>query len=157
VLPCAGSRQYFAPGRRRQQTNHPRNDCPVPLNSAFSDWIPWMPSPPLAPDEGYIDTVHLTQMTLGDEVLKREVLTLFVRQSADLVARMATFPADMAAIAHTLKGSARGIGAFSAATSAERLEQAGDRGAARAALSELKDTISETVRAIDEILAIPRA
>lgn len=128
----------------------------MPLNPASADWIPWMPSPPLVPDGDYIDTAHLTRMTLGDELLQREVLTLFVRQSAELVARMSTFPADMAAIAHTLKGSARGIGAFSAATSAERLERATDRGAARAALSELKDAISGTVRAIDEILAIPR-
>ena len=101
----------------------PRMFAPVPLNPASADWIPWMPSPPLVPDEGFIDTAHLDRMTLGDEALQREVLTLFVRQSTDLVARMATFPADMAAIAHTLKGSARGIGAFSAAASAERLEQ----------------------------------
>ena len=116
-----------------------------------------MPSPPLVPDEGFIDTAHLTRMTLGDEALKREVLTLFVRQSTDLVARMSNFPADMAAIAHTLKGSARGIGAFSAAASAERLEQSSDRPAVSAALSELKDAISGTVRAIDEILGTPRA
>ncbi len=124
----------------------------MPLNPAVHDWIPWMPSPPLVPDEGFIDTAHLTRMTLGDTALQREVLTLFVRQSADLVARMSTFPADMAAIAHTLKGSARGIGAFSAAASAERLERSTDRRAASAALSELKDTISGTMRAIDDLL-----
>ena len=115
-----------------------------------------MPSPPLVPDEGFIDTAHLTRMTLGDEALKREVLTLFVRQSTDLVTRMSSFPADMAAIAHTLKGSARGIGAFSAAASAERLERTVDRTAARAALSDLKDAISGTVRAIDDILGTAR-
>jgi HPt (histidine-containing phosphotransfer) domain-containing protein len=128
----------------------------VPLNPAAADWIPWMPSPPLVPDEGFIDTAHLARITLGDEALQREVLALFVRQSTDLVARMSTFPADMAAIAHTLKGSARGIGAFSAATSAERLEQSSDRSEARAALSELKDAISGTVRAIDDLLASTR-
>jgi HPt (histidine-containing phosphotransfer) domain-containing protein len=124
----------------------------VPLNPAVHDWIPWMPSPPLVPDEGFIDTAQLTRMTLGDTALQREVLTLFVRQSTDLVARMSTFPADMAAIAHTLKGSARGIGAFSAAASAERLERSTDQRAASAALSELKDTISATMRAIDDLL-----
>ncbi len=134
------------------QINHPRIFAPVPLNPAVHDWIPWMPSPPLVPDEGFIDTAHLTRMTLGDTALQREVLTLFARQSADLVARMSTFPADMAAIAHTLKGSARGIGAFSAAASAERLERSTDRRAASAALSELKDTISGTMRAIDDLL-----
>ena len=130
--------------------------APVPLNPASADWIPWMPSPPLVPDEGFIDTAHLDRMTLGDEALQREVLTLFVRQSADLVARMATFPADMAAIAHTLKGSARGIGAFSAAASAERLERSIERGAARAAYSDLRAAISGTVRAIDDLLATSR-
>jgi len=129
--------------------------APVPLNPASVE-IPWMPSPPLVPDEGFIDTAHLDRMTLGDEALQREVLTLFVRQSADLVARMATFPADMAAIAHTLKGSARGIGAFSAAASAERLERSIERGAARAAFSELRDAISGTVRQIDDLLATSR-
>ena len=128
----------------------------MPLNPAAHHWIPWMPSPPLVPDEGFIDTAHLTRMTLGDTALQREVLTLFVRQSADLVARMSTFPADMAAIAHTLKGSARGIGAFSAASSAERLERSTDPRAAHVALSELKDAISGTVRAIDDLLSTPR-
>jgi HPt (histidine-containing phosphotransfer) domain-containing protein len=127
----------------------------VPLNPTSAE-IPWMPSPPLVPDEGFIDTAHLDRMTLGDEALQREVLTLFVRQSADLVARMATFPADMAAIAHTLKGSARGIGAFSAAASAERLERSIEQGAARAALSELKDAISGTVREIGDLLVASR-
>jgi HPt (histidine-containing phosphotransfer) domain-containing protein len=69
---------------------------------------------------------------------------------------MATFPADMAAIAHTLKGSARGIGAFSAAASAERLERSADRGAARTAFAALKDAISGTVREIDDLLATSR-
>jgi len=128
----------------------------VSLTPAPADRIPWMPSPPLVPDEGFIDTVHLTRMTLGDEALKREVLTLFVRQSSDLVARMSSFPADMAAIAHTLKGSARGIGAFSAADTAERLECTSDPEEKRAALSDLKDAISGTVRAIDDILGTAR-
>jgi HPt (histidine-containing phosphotransfer) domain-containing protein len=130
----------------------PRTFAPVPLNPASADWIPWMPSPPLVPDEGFIDTAHLDRMTLGDEALQREVLSLFVRQSADLVARMATFPADMAAMVHTLKGSARGIGAFSAAASAERLERSIEQGGAPAAYSELREAISGTVRAIDDIL-----
>jgi HPt (histidine-containing phosphotransfer) domain-containing protein len=141
---------------RENQNNYPRTFAPVPLNPASHDWIPWMPSPPLVPDEGFIDTAHLQQMTLGDAALQREVLTLFVRQSTDLVARMSMFPTDMAAIAHKLKGSARGIGAFSAASSAERLERSTDPRAARAALSELKYAISGTVRAIDDLLSAPR-
>jgi hypothetical protein len=125
----------------------------VPLNPYPADRIEWMPSPPLVPDEVLLDTGHLAQITLGDAGLQREVLTLFVRQSADLMDRLSSLPADAAAIAHTLNGSARGIGAFSAAACAERLERsAGDRRASIAALAELKDVVSGTVLAIKDLL-----
>jgi len=39
--------------------------------------IDWMPSPPLAPDDGPIDIEHLKRMTLGDASLEREVLAMF--------------------------------------------------------------------------------
>ena len=39
--------------------------------------IDWMPSPPLAPDDGPIDIEHLRRMTLGDASLEREVLAMF--------------------------------------------------------------------------------
>ena len=38
--------------------------------------IDWMPSPPLAPEDGPIDFAHLSRMTLGDGDLEREVLTM---------------------------------------------------------------------------------
>jgi hypothetical protein len=50
--------------------------------------IDWMPSPPLAPDDGPIDFAHLTRMTLGDGGLEREVLAMFSAQSARLVGQM---------------------------------------------------------------------
>ena len=40
--------------------------------------IEWMPSPPLAPDDGPIDFEHLKRMTLGDAGLEQEVLAMFV-------------------------------------------------------------------------------
>jgi Hpt domain-containing protein len=112
-----------------------------------------MPSPPLAPDDTFIDAGHLGRMTLGDAGVRREVLSLFILQSARLVARLSAFPPDAAAIAHTLKGSARGIGAFSVAACAERIEQAaGDRQASAAALADLKTAVSQTVREIGNLL-----
>ena len=42
--------------------------------------ISWMPSPPLAPDDGAIDIEHLHRMTLGDAGLEREVLAMFSAQ-----------------------------------------------------------------------------
>ena len=85
-----------------------------------------MPSPPLAPGDAAIDLDHLSRMTLGERSLEREVLALFARQSEMLLQRMdAANPADAAAAAHTLKGSALGIGAWRVAHAAEAVEQAG--------------------------------
>ncbi len=51
-------------------------------------------------------------MTLGDAGLEREVLAMFSAQAVSLVGMLAALPADAGALAHTLKGSARAIGAF---------------------------------------------
>jgi HPt (histidine-containing phosphotransfer) domain-containing protein len=70
-----------------------------------------------------IDLVHLARMTLGERSLEREVLQLFDRQAAILMGRMqAAPPGAMAALAHTLKGSARAIGAVRVARAAETVE-----------------------------------
>jgi 2Fe-2S ferredoxin len=84
--------------------------------------IDWMPSPPLAPDDGPIDIEHLHRMTLGDASLEREVLAMFKAQAVSLIGALATLPADAGALAHTLKGSARAIGAFGVADAAGHLE-----------------------------------
>jgi HPt (histidine-containing phosphotransfer) domain-containing protein len=78
---------------------------------------------PLAPDDRPIDLVHLARTTLGDRSLEREVLQLFDRQSTLLIARMRNAaPGGVVMLAHTLKGSARGIGAWRVARAAEALE-----------------------------------
>jgi HPt (histidine-containing phosphotransfer) domain-containing protein len=72
-----------------------------------------------------IDGAHLERMTLGDRSLEREVLEIFARQTTLTLERIAgAGPERAAAAAHTLKGSARGIGAWRVAQAAERLEQA---------------------------------
>src|SRR5271167_3847566 len=86
--------------------------------------IDWMPSPPLAPDDGPIDNIHLERMTLGDATLEREVLAMFSAQAVGLIDTLAALPANAMALAHTLKGSARAIGAFRVADAAECLETA---------------------------------
>lgn len=68
-------------------------------------------------------------MTLGDRRLEREVLEIFVRQSAntlDLILGCIASrdPAGAAAAAHAMIGSARAIGAWRVALAAERLERA---------------------------------
>src|SRR3954453_16142826 len=115
--------------------------------------IQWMPSPPLAPDDGPIDFAHLQRMTLGDAGLEQEVLAMFAAQSASLLSTLATMPADAPALAHTLKGSARAIGAFAVADAAEGLEAALCKGSDPAeALDGLKEAVVEARTAIDVIL-----
>jgi HPt (histidine-containing phosphotransfer) domain-containing protein len=98
-----------------------------------------------------IDLVHLTRMTLGDRSLEREVLQLFGRQATLLVARARKgSPEDIAAVAHTLKGSARGIGATRVAGAAESLEIA----AASGRESELSSAVDRLAAAADEASAV---
>ena len=84
-----------------------------------------VPSPPLVPADRPLDLVHLSRMTLGDRALERDVLTLFERQIGLLMERIETASLPVAAAAaHTLKGSAKGIGAFALAKAAAQVEEA---------------------------------
>jgi HPt (histidine-containing phosphotransfer) domain-containing protein len=100
-----------------------------------------------------LDEAHLARMTLGDRQLERDVLQIFVRQAAMMLERIATAePPLAAAAAHTLVGSARGIGAWRVAHAAERLERA-CMGASRAlecdgAVEELRTAALEASAAI---------
>ncbi len=113
--------------------------------------VEWMPSPPLVPDFEPIDDAHLYKMTLGDAALEREVLLLFTAQAASLMALLASWPADAAALAHTLKGSARAIGAFAVAEAAASLEDALRRGEdAAEPLAVLEAAVDHARAAIDD-------
>jgi HPt (histidine-containing phosphotransfer) domain-containing protein len=115
--------------------------------------IEWMPSPPLVPDDGPIDFEHLKRMTLDDAGLEQEVLAMFAAQSATLMAALATVPADAGALAHTLKGSARAIGAFGVAEAAARLEAVLADGADPSGLlNELGDAVALARAAIEAVL-----
>ena len=88
--------------------------------------IAWMPSPPLAPDDGPIDTAHLQRMTLGDAGLEREVLAMFAAQAQHLAGALAGLPADAAALAR--------------------------RGDPSEALADLNDAVAQASSAVDAIL-----
>ncbi len=115
-----------------------------------------MPSPPLVPNDPPIDLQHLARMTLGEPGLEREVLTLFATQSRDLIGKLASLPEDAAALAHTLKGSARAIGAFRVADAALHFEAALRRELnLTTALGALQDAVEEARVAIDGLLRRP--
>jgi HPt (histidine-containing phosphotransfer) domain-containing protein len=115
-------------------------------------------APSIAPIEQPIDLGHLHRMTLGERSLEREVLQLFCRQTEILIARMRTAkPAVTAASAHTLIGSARGIGAWRVAAAAELVERAATRETRklRGALAALIATIDEAKVTIADLLRAP--
>jgi HPt (histidine-containing phosphotransfer) domain-containing protein len=109
--------------------------------------------PPNASAPDPIDIVHLAEVTSSDPVLQRQVLGLFQAQSERIMRALANIPDDAATLAHTLKGSARAIGAFRVADAAEQLEQAvREEDLARSALMRLERELALARAVIDEIL-----
>lgn len=71
-----------------------------------------------------VDLVHLARQTMGDRALEQEVLALFVQQAMTVRDQMASATvAERLRLAHTLKGSARSVGAGRIAECAEQIEQ----------------------------------
>jgi HPt (histidine-containing phosphotransfer) domain-containing protein len=102
--------------------------------------------------EPLIDRAHLFRMALGDHALEREVLALFDRQIDMLVGRIgAADPSDVVELAHTLRGSARSVGAWPLARAAEAVEAAPPAELA-CAIAALTAAAGETRVAIADIL-----
>jgi HPt (histidine-containing phosphotransfer) domain-containing protein len=113
-----------------------------------------MTSPPIASEQPAIDVAHLSRMTLGDRKLEIQVLELFDRQADLLVARMREVePSGVASLAHTLAGSARGIGAWRVAEAAKALESAVAANR-KPALAQLTAAVDEARLAICGLLRI---
>jgi len=72
-----------------------------------------------------VDLVHLSRQTLGNRELEREILRLFHRQSGIYLERMrhAKSADEWRDAVHTIKGSARGIGAWGVVDVAEKVEK----------------------------------
>jgi HPt (histidine-containing phosphotransfer) domain-containing protein len=105
---------------------------------------------PLAPVEA-IDLEHLARMTLGERSLEAEVLALFEQQADVLLARMRdSSPAAVAAFAHTLKGSARGIGAWRVAHAADAVETH----ALHSNAGQVASAVTRLAAAVDEAKAV---
>jgi HPt (histidine-containing phosphotransfer) domain-containing protein len=71
-----------------------------------------------------IDWAHLSRFTMNDKALEREVLGLFAAEAPRYLARLqgATNRKDWIEAAHTLKGSARAVGAWAIAECAQAAE-----------------------------------
>lgn len=98
-----------------------------------------------------IDLVHLARYTGGDVALNREVLSLFIGQAEQLVAKLRIHldKADSKAwheVTHSLKGAARGVGAFAFADAA-----------AAAETLDLKEQAKEAAKAVDAMRSLAHA
>jgi HPt (histidine-containing phosphotransfer) domain-containing protein len=101
------------------------------------------------PQVAVLDRAHLARMTFGDRSLELEVLLLFDRQAELLLERMrGSQPAAIETLAHTLKGSAVGIGATQVARAAAEAEAI-----ARAKPGECNRAIDELAQAVKEARA----
>ena len=71
-----------------------------------------------------VDLVHLSRYTLGERALEREILELFCVQAGICRQRLRAAASDKEWMdaAHSLKGSANAIGAWSVGALAERAE-----------------------------------
>lgn len=102
-----------------------------------------------------IDRRHLQRATFGDRSLEHEVLQLFDRQAELLIGRMRDGDgggARIGALAHTLKGSAAGIGAGAVARAAEATEQAATGSAAEVGVA--IDRLAEAVEDARALIAV---
>jgi HPt (histidine-containing phosphotransfer) domain-containing protein len=94
-------------------------------------------------------------MTFGDRRLEHDVLELFACQASLLLTRMRQVDAaGIAGLAHTLKGSARGVGAQRVAHAAEQVERLATHGRAELgpALATLEAATKEARAMIADLL-----
>jgi len=103
-----------------------------------------------APRARPVDLAHLARQTLGDRALEQEVLRLFVHQA--LAARDEIAQADTRErlrLAHNLKGSARGVGAFAIADCVSQIEASPEDRHLVKRLSTLIDEVRDFIAAIN--------
>ncbi len=105
------------------------------------------------PTEAVIDLEHLARYTGGDAALNREILRLFEMQTCEMVAKLRTIldardAKSWKEVTHTIKGAARGVGAFAMADAAAQCELLGvvDAGITAMAIAKLKSE-TEAVQA----------
>ena len=98
-----------------------------------------------------IDLVHLARQTCGDRALEADVLGMLSRQLDTLLRRIdGARDEERRQIAHALKGTARNVGAFRLADSAERYESAPRDATALAQLRQEAEAAASFARSLIE-------
>lgn len=106
-----------------------------------------------------LDHAHLSRYTLGDRSLELEILDLFLGEAPRTLARIEALASsgaagdakDWHAACHTLKGSARAVGAVDVAVAAEAAEKETDRSAER--LKQHARSIAAAVTVVSDYIA----
>jgi HPt (histidine-containing phosphotransfer) domain-containing protein len=107
-----------------------------------------------------VDLGHLDRYTGGSRALNEEILRLFEGHCRELLVKMENFAKTADAknwreVAHTLKGAARGVGAFALADAAAEAEAADPANAprAKAVLQTIKGRTQAVQSFIESFLA----
>jgi len=97
-----------------------------------------------------VDLAHLAKQTLGDRALEQEVLKLFIQQALSARDQIAEASVrERLRLAHSLKGSARGVGAFAIADCVAEIEKQPDDRQLVRRLSGLIDEARDFIAAIN--------
>ena len=75
-----------------------------------------------------VDFAYLESFTAGDKTVVAEVLELFVQQAAIWAPKLDPASPDWRECAHTIKGAARGVGAYALGDAAASVEADGPAG-----------------------------
>lgn len=96
-----------------------------------------------------LDLEHLSRQTMGDRQLEEEILAMFAHQIAEIRKNIpAADEAKRLMLAHTLKGTARNVGAFVLGDCTEQLEADPGNKTLLSRLSKLIDEASDFIAAI---------
>ncbi|RWM07129.1 Hpt domain-containing protein [Mesorhizobium sp.] len=96
-----------------------------------------------------VDLAHLARQTMDDRALEQEVLALFVQQALSVRDKILDADArERVLLAHSLKGSARGIGAFAVAECAATIEKQPEDTRTLKKLGMLIDEVRDFIAAI---------
>jgi HPt (histidine-containing phosphotransfer) domain-containing protein len=100
-----------------------------------------------------LDLDHLAQYTLGNRDLEAELLGLFRSQAQLYLDRLSDAADDKEwrDTAHSLKGSARGLGAFALGDIAQEAERLTDHASRPPMIERLRAAIAEVNLYIDEL------
>ena len=96
-----------------------------------------------AAGSGAVDFAYLERFAAGDRGVIGEVIELFLGQAEVWAPRLDAADPDWRDIVHTIKGSARGVGAFALGDACVQAEEEGPQ-----ALPEVRQALAATVAAM---------